>query len=57
MTQINDMEQETVCRYIRKYGASCSLNNKCIYPECQEPLDFLARQAQELDMGYEDDTK
>ena len=24
------------CKYIKKEGASCSLNNKCKYPECEK---------------------
>lgn len=30
------VEPVSNCRYIRKEGASCSLNNKCKYPNCDE---------------------
>ena len=23
------------CKYVRKKGESCTLNNKCTYPNCQ----------------------
>ena len=26
----------TVCKYIKKIGSSCSLNNSCKYPNCND---------------------
>jgi hypothetical protein len=28
------MEKSQNCKYIKKEGSGCSLNNKCRYPDC-----------------------
>lgn len=31
---VDRVEQLSICKYVKKVGESCTLNNKCKYPNC-----------------------
>ena len=33
------VQQIVQCKYIKREGESCTLNNNCTYPSCKELLD------------------
>ena len=35
---VNITSVEETCKYIKRPGASCSLNNNCTYPNCKEKM-------------------
>ena len=37
-----------VCKYIKKEGASCSLNNNCKYPNCTENQQNILKQLNDI---------
>ncbi len=45
------MDNKHICKYIKKEGASCSLNNNCKYPNCTKNQQNILKQLNDIVNG------